>query len=188
MTGWEWTLGLLVVPLLVLGLYLRGLAARLDRLHLSVEVSAAVLDGRLERRAALTREVGLDIGLDPASALLLIDAATTAQHAERTGPTRTAAESDLSAALRAVFDDDETVAELAEDPVVRSRLAELAEVTYGVALARRFANDAVRAAVALRRRSVVRTLHLAGHAPWPQSRDLDDAPPAALARFALDSA
>lgn len=188
MTGWEWTLGLLVVPLLLLGLYVRGLAARLDRLHLSVEVSAAVLDARLERRAALTREVALEVGLDPASALLLIDAATTAQHTERSGPVRIAAESDLSAALRAVFDDEETVAEMAEDPDVSSRLAELAEVTHGVVLARRFANDTARAAVAVRRRAIVRALHLAGHAPWPQSRDLDDAPPDALARMALDSA
>jgi hypothetical protein len=61
-------------------------------------------------------------------------------------------------------------------------------VAQGVVLARRFANDAVRAAVAVRRRGLVRALRLAGHAPWPKSADLDDAPPDALAQFALHSA
>ena len=69
----------------------------------------------------------------------------------------------------------------------RRMLVELAEVCQGVVLARRFSNDAVRAAVAVRRRGLVRVLRLAGHAPWPQSRDLDDAPPEALAQFALDA-
>lgn len=188
MNGWELTLFALVLPLLFIGLYLRGLAARLDRLHLRVEASEAVLDARLERRAALTREVALETGLDPVSAVLLLDAATTAQHTERTGAPRIAAESDLSAALRAVFGDRETVQQLTRGDDSRLMLTELADVSNGVVLARRFANDAVRAAVAVRRRGLVRALRLAGHAPWPQSRDLDDAPPEALAQFALDSA
>jgi hypothetical protein len=142
----------------------------------------------MERRAALTREVALEVGLDPVSAVLLLDAASAAQHTERTGPQRMAAESDLSGALRAVFGDQETVEEIAQDADARTLLAELAAVSQGVVLARRFANDAVRAAVAVRQRGVVRALHLAGHAPWPQSRDLDDAPPEALTRFALDTA
>ncbi|MCZ3387435.1 MAG: hypothetical protein LH630_10850 [Actinomycetia bacterium] len=188
MTGWEMALLLLVIPLLFVALYLRGLAARLDRLHLRVEASEAVLDARLERRAALTREVALEAGLDPVSAVLLLDAATAAQHAERSWPARTAAESTLSAALRAVFGDPDAVEEIAQDPGSRTMLTELAEVSNGVVLARRFANDAVRAALAVRRRAVVRVLRLPGHARWPQSRDLDDAPPDALAQFALDSA
>jgi hypothetical protein len=188
MSGWEMLLVLLVLPLIFLGLYLRGLAARLDRLHLRVEATEAVLEARLERRAALTREVALEGGLDPASAVLLLDAATTAQHCERAGPSRIAAESDLSGALRAVFGDPETLEELAMDSADRLLLTELAEVTQGVVLARRFANDAVRAVVAVRRRWLVRALRLAGHAPWPQSADLDDAPPDALAQFALRSA
>lgn len=188
MSGWEWVLLLLVLPLLFLALYLRGLAARLDRLHLRVEASEAVLDARLERRAALTKEVALEAGLDPVSAVLLLDAASAAQHSDRSAEARVTAESDLSAALRAVFSDDESVAELVDDPDARASLEELAEVCVGVALARRFANDAVRAAVAIRRRGIVRALRLAGHAAWPQNRDLDDAPPDALSRFALNSA
>lgn len=188
MSTWEWVLLGLVVPLLFLALYLRGLAARLDRLHLRVETSEAVLDARLERRAALTKEVAVDAGLDPVSAVLLLDAASAAQHGERSGKARASAESDLSAALRAVFSDDDLVNSLAHDPEARGSLMELAEVCVGVALARRFANDAVMAAVAIRRRVIVRALRLAGHAPWPRSRDLDDTPPDALSRFLLDSA
>lgn len=122
------------------------------------------------------------------SAVLLLDAASAAQHSDRSAEARVTAESDLSAALRAVFSDDESVAELVDDPDARASLEELAEVCVGVALARRFANDAVRAAVAIRRRGIVRVLRLAGHAAWPQNRDLDDAPPDALSRFALNSA
>lgn len=188
MSEWMSALLVLAVALLFLGLYVRGLAARLDRLHLRVDASEAVLDARLERRATLTKEVALDTGLDPVSAVLLLDAASAAQHVTRSGTARITAESDLSSALRAVFADPETVSDLATDPESRLMLTELAEVCIGVSLARRFANDAVRAAVALRRRGIVRALRLAGHAPWPQSRDLDDAPPEALSRFALDSA
>lgn len=188
MSGWESFLLVLVLPLVFVVLYLRGLAARLDRLHLRVEASEAVLDARLERRAALTTEVALQGSLDPVSAVLLLDAASAAQHSDRSDSARATAESDLSAALRAVFSDDESVAELTDDADSRAALEELAEVCVGVTLARRFANDAARAAVAVRRRGLVRTLRLAGHAAWPQSRDLDDAPPDALSRFALDSA
>jgi len=151
----------------------------------------------------LSVEVALSGALDPASAVLLLNAATTAQHA---GEQRSSAESDLSAALRAVFPDDETVAVLVgdvsdvggpegaqnpEDPddqETRDTLTELGETCQGVVLARRFANDATRAAVHVRRRGVVRALRLAGHAPWPPSRDLDDAPPEALTGLAMNSA
>jgi len=188
MTGWQWLVLAIVLLLLFFSLYIRGLAARLDRLHLRVDASAAVLDTRLERRAALTKEVALQGSLDPVSAVLLLDAASAAQHSDRSEAARATAESDLSAALRAVFYDDESLAELMDDPDMKMALEELAEVCVGVALARRFANDAARAAVAVRRRGIVRALRLAGHAAWPHSRDLDDAPPDALSRFALDSA
>ena len=46
-------------------------------------------------------------------------------------------------------------------------------------MARRFHNDAVRAARALRRHRTVRWLRLAGHAPFPLAFEMDDEPPAA---------
>jgi hypothetical protein len=185
MNGWEWWLLLLVLPLLLIGLYLRGLAGRLDRLHLRVDAATAVLEARLERRTSLANEVAYSGFLDPASSLLVLNATVAAQHAT---DDRDAAESDVSAALRAVFADVESVDELVGDEEARALLTELAEVCEGVVLARRFAGDAVRAAVAVRRRPLVRTLRLAGHAPWPVGRDLDDAPPAALARLAPGAA
>jgi hypothetical protein len=48
-------------------------------------------------------------------------------------------------------------------------------------MARRFHNDAVRAARALRTHRTVRLFRLAGHAPFPLAFEMDDAPPAALA-------
>ena len=178
---------LIIAALLVviLAFYLRGLAGRLDRLHLRVDASTAALDSRLDRRSSLAQEVALTGLLDPASSLLLLNAATTVRHETEQ---RDTAESDLSAALRAVFPDRESVEELAADPEARELLLELGEVCTGVVLARRFANDAVRAAVAVRRRGLVRGLRLAGHAAWPVSRDMDDAPPEALAELALDAA
>jgi hypothetical protein len=184
--GWEWALLLLVLPLLLIGLYLRGLAGRLDRLHLRVDASTAMLDARLERRASLAGELAYSGFLDPASSLLLLNAASAAQHA---AGDRDATESDLSAALRAVFAEESVDALLASgDPEARELAVDLATVCEGVVLARRFAGDAVRAAVAVRRRWLVRTLRLAGHAPWPTGRDLDDAPPPALTRLTLDAA
>jgi len=49
-----------------------------------------------------------------------------------------------------------------------------------VELARRFHNDHVTSARALRSRRRVRWFHLAGHAPEPTTVDLDDVPPAGL--------
>ena len=184
-----WTpleLGLVIaaVVVLLLGLYLRGLAARLDRLHLRVDASTAALEASLQRRAALASEVALSTAFDPASSVLLLNAATTTQHA---GDQRDAAESDLSAALRAVFPDTETVLELSADDETGTLLRELGEVCQSVVLARRFANDATRAALSVRKRGIVRGLRLAGHAPWPSSRDLDDSPPQPLTELALHS-
>ncbi|HEX5017852.1 MAG TPA: hypothetical protein VFX15_09745 [Actinomycetes bacterium] len=181
----ELVLVIVALLLVILALYLRGLAGRLDRLHLRVDVCGAALDARLERRSSLAQEIAIAGLLDPASSVLLLNAATTARHA---GEQRDVAESDLSAALRAVFPDAETVEEIAEDPEARELLTALGESCTGVVLARRFSNDAVRAAIAVRRRWIVRMLRLAGHARWPSNRDMDDAPPEALTALALDAA
>jgi hypothetical protein len=187
-TRLETTLIVSAVLLVIVALYLRGLAARLDRLHLRVDASAAALEARLERRAALSTELALSGVLDPASSILLLNAATTAQHA---GDQQLRAHSDLSAALRAVFPDAETVDEViaeAADSDTQALLIELGEVCQSVALSRRFANEAVRAAISVRRRGIVRALRLAGHARWPETVDLDDAPPEALTGLLLNSA
>lgn len=184
-------LALVVALLLVLTLlYVRGLAGRLDRLHLRVEAASAALETKLVQRAGLARELALSGWLDPASAVLLLDAAQTAEAGVRgtEGMARDVAQSDLTAALRAVLVDPETIVDLQADPDARDLLIELADASQGVVLARRFANDAVQAAVAVRRRWLVRALHLAGRAPWPVSREMDDAPPESLAEITLRAA
>ena len=49
-------------------------------------------------------------------------------------------------------------------------------------LARRFHNDAVTDVRRVRRKRVVRSFRLAGHAELPQTFEIDDDPPPALAR------
>jgi hypothetical protein len=184
-------LAIVAVLLVMLALYVRGLAGRLDRLHLRVEAAMAVLDARFLRRAALARELGLRGYLDPASSVVLLDATSAVQQADADlsdVATRDATESDLSATLRAVLENADVVQALERDDESRNLLRELARTTEAVVLARRFANDAARAVIDMRRRWLVRVLRLAGHAPLPESRDLDDAPPVSLAEFAQRAA
>jgi hypothetical protein len=49
-----------------------------------------------------------------------------------------------------------------------------------VRFAARFRDELVTRTLQMRRRRLVRWLHLAGHAPWPTRFILDDAPPSGL--------
>ncbi len=68
-----------------------------------------------------------------------------------------------------------------EAPGGEDAAQELAAAVRRVPMARRFHNDSVRAARALRRHRTVRWFRLAGHAPFPLAFEMDDAPPVALA-------
>jgi hypothetical protein len=116
--------------------------------------------------------------LDPASAVLLADASSAARDADQ--DSRELAESNLTRALRAAFDDPEAAEDLRADPVGEDLFAELSSACRRVELARRFNNDAVRAAGVVRRKRVVRVMRLAGRAPMPPSFEMDDATPPAL--------
>jgi hypothetical protein len=72
-----------VIVLLVAAWYLSYSAARLDRLHAKVEGAMSALDAQLIRRAEAALELANSGVLDPASALLIADAATAG-----TGTTR----------------------------------------------------------------------------------------------------
>lgn len=172
----------LVVVLLVglVAWYLTWTAGRLDRLHARVEGSRAALDAQLVRRASVAHELATSGLVDPASGVLLADAAHQARQAE--GDERELAESDLSRALRAALEEPQAVDELQADPVGRELLHELAAAGHRVQLCRRFHNDAVRSALVVRRKRTVRALRLAGRAPQPPSFEMDDEPPAPLAR------
>jgi hypothetical protein len=173
-----WWLALLLLLVLVVGLWLTWTANRLDRMHHRIDVARGTLDAQLLRRSGATLELASSEVLDPPSRLVLLDAAN---HARNAGPDEfEAAESDLSQTLRAVFAHPADVRHLREDATVRPLVDELARDCVRVELARRFHNDVVVSARALRSRRRVRWLRLAGHAADLRAVDLDDVPPDAL--------
>ncbi len=177
MSAW-WLVPLLVLVVAV-GLWLTWTANRLDRMHHRIDVARGTLDGQLLRRSGATLELAASDVLDPPSRLVLLDAAHAARNA---APEEfEVAESALSLALRAVFSEPDEVRRLREDPSVGPLVEELARDCARVELARRFHNDVVVSARALRSRRRVRWLHLAGHAAELRAVDLDDVPPPALA-------
>ncbi|WNZ12993.1 hypothetical protein [Streptomyces sp. 11x1] len=173
------TLIWIAVVLFAIGLYLSWTAGRLDRLHARIDAARAALDAQLLRRASVAQELATSGVLDPAASIVLYEAAHAARQAEE--EQREVAESELSQALRAVFADAQQVEVVREAPGGEDAANELAQAVRRVPMARRFHNDAVRAARALRRHRKVRWFRLAGHAPFPMAFEMDDEPPGALA-------
>ncbi|GGR20500.1 hypothetical protein ACH4U6_29260 [Streptomyces netropsis] len=172
------TLIWIAAALVVIGVYLSWTAGRLDRLHSRIDAARAALDAQLLRRASVAQELGTASVLDPASSIVLYQAAHAARQAEEEH--REVAESELSQALRAVFAEAPQVEAVRQAPGGEESLRELTEAVRRVPMARRFHNDAVRAARAVRRHRVVRWFRLAGHAPFPLAFEMDDEPPVAL--------
>ncbi|MFZ0160953.1 MAG: hypothetical protein WAL50_18125 [Kineosporiaceae bacterium] len=186
----------LLALLLVLGWYLTYSASRLDRLHHKVTSTRAALDVQLVRRSAAAVETARY--LDPATALLVTDAAARALSAgERDLAARAErdpldvpaylepAENDLSRALQAAFPSPlppSGLAGLDVEPFAADALEVLSQACIRVQLARRFYNDAVAQVQRVRRKRVVRWAHLAGRAPLPQMVEIDDALPTGLGR------
>ncbi|MDX2563394.1 hypothetical protein ACIO8G_23990 [Streptomyces sp. NPDC087219] len=168
-----------VVALILIGVYLSWTAGRLDRLHSRIDAARAALDAQLLRRASVTQELATSGVLDPAASIVLYEAAHAARQAEE--DQREVAESELSQALRVVFGEPEQVELVREAPGGEEAAEELAASVRRVPMARRFHNDAVRAARALRRHRTVRWFRLAGHAPFPLAFEMDDEAPVALA-------
>jgi hypothetical protein len=179
-----------VVALLVWRSYIT--ASRLDRLHRKVSASRIALDAQLVRRASAAADLAASSLLDPASAVILADASYAVIDGEGPvtlpeqalsmsglGEAREALESGLSGTLREVLD-EWTVQGLRADPAGASVMTALAETWYRAQLARRFHNEAVGQAHRARRHWYVRWLHLAGHAPWPTTVELDDQMPDGL--------
>ena len=180
MSAW-WLLGLLVVVLAIFGLYLSMTAGRIDHLHKRIDTSTLALDAHLLRRSAVSLEVATSGLLDPASSMLLADAAHRARTSADAGvDDRTRAESALSGALGAVLT-PEDVAFVVAEPDGAAMLAELQASCRRVELSRRFLNDAVRACRQLRGQRMARAFRLAGHTPLPETWEMDDAMPEGLA-------
>ncbi|WP_433888226.1 hypothetical protein [Streptomyces sp. CA-111067] len=165
-----------VLAIVAVGLYLSWTAGRLDRLHARIDAARAALDAQLLRRASVAQELATAGVLDPAASIVLYEAAHAARQAEP--EQREVAESELSQALRAVFPEPGTLEEVREAPGGTAAIGELTQAVRRVPMARRFHNDAVRAARAVRTHRVVRWFRLAGHAPFPLAFEMDDVPPA----------
>jgi hypothetical protein len=178
MTGWV-LLGILAAVVVLLGgFYLSMTAGRLDHLHRRIDMSRLALDAQLLRRSSVALELASSGLLDPASSLVLVEAAHDARTAtDREAAHRAMAESDLTAALGAALDED-NIAEVAA--AGQPMLDELDAACRRVELSRRFLNDAVRACRQLRRQRMVRLFRLAGHAPWPDTWEMDDTVPSGL--------
>ncbi|WP_127358016.1 LemA family protein [Actinacidiphila soli] len=166
------------VAIIAVGLYLSWTAGRLDRLHARIDAARAALDAQLLRRASVAQELATAGVLDPAASIVLYEAAHAARQAEV--EQREVAESELSQALRAVFAEPDAVEAVREAPGGAEAERELTHAVRRVPMARRFHNDSVRAARALRRHLAVRWFRLAGHAPSPATFEMDDEPPALL--------
>lgn len=183
----------IVAVALLLGVawYLSYSAARLDRLHARVEGALSALDAQLVRRAEATLELA-NLGLlDPATALLLVGAATESlgRTNERAGEDllegqhfagREVVESELSEALQIALTPEAVETLYASDGVGESALQGVKAAGLRVQLARRFHNDAVTDVRQVRRKPVVRIFRLAGHAELPQTVEFDDALPPAI--------
>ncbi|MGA9345340.1 MAG: hypothetical protein WBV37_09605 [Nocardioidaceae bacterium] len=160
----------LLAALVVAG-WLSWTAGRLDRMHLRVDGARAALDAALARRRAVAIELSGGGLADPASAVLLADAAMQPLDGDRELD-RWQRESDLSAVLRAV-----AVGRGAASGPSDDAWAELALATERVTMARRIHNDLVGTTLALRGRRRVRWFRLAGHAPAVAMIAFDDEPP-----------
>ena len=179
-------------------------ASRLDRLHRKVAGTRAVLDNQLVRRASVAAELSWSGLLDPVSSVLVGEASWQALAAGGGEPgallelpadlvgslgaasvatddlDRDQAESELSRTLCAALADPAEVAGIEQDTVGAELLAALASSWYRIQLARRFHNEAVAQAQRVRRKLVVRLFRMAGHAPMPQTVEIDDGWPDAL--------
>lgn len=190
---WSWVFVVVVFALTVAWFALVR-ARRLDRLHRRIESGARALSEQLLHRAQAGTELALSGLLDPASALLVHQAAATAVQAGRLDAARDAgdpfevsgllgfsterenAESDLSRALRATLGELPAGHPLRQEPVTE----DLAGACFRLRLARRLYNDAVAGALQVRRSRLVRLFRLAGRAPLPHTFEIDDEPAAIL--------
>jgi hypothetical protein len=150
----------------LLAAYAGWTARRLDRLHARLDAAAAGLEAQLKARAMAATELAASGELPRSLAAEVAHAASAAAAAAGLDHAREAVESSLSRTLQdasAGLDPDTAVSATLADAVTRTTFA------------RRFHNDAVRDAHAVRRRRIVRLMHLAGHAPQPTYFEMDDA-------------
>ena len=169
-----WTLIVLIVLAIVLwGFYVSWRASRLDRLHNRAEAARTALDLAMVQRSAVAYELASSGLLDPATSLLLADAARRAKEAKP--DERDLAESDLTRALRAAFGQPGFRSEVAEANGAGELVVEVEAAAHQVFLARKFYNDVAGRTIDARRRPLARVFRLAGTAEQPEFFEMDDA-------------
>lgn len=184
--GW---IALAVAIVALIAWYLSYNAARLDRLHAKVEGSVSALDAQLVRRAEVSVELANSGLLDPASALLLAEAASAsldisdaaevrAEVAEHGVDARRArVETDLTRTISAVLTPEVVAGLRSRDGFAEEQISRIQAACQRVQLARRFYNDAVTDVQNMRAQPQVRLFRLAGHTDLPQVLDFDDSVP-----------
>ncbi|HMI33789.1 MAG TPA: hypothetical protein VK499_06670 [Propionibacteriaceae bacterium] len=155
-------LALMIIVAVGLVWRITWLATRVNRATVRAERSWSVLDAALVGRAQRAAELTTMPGIDPPTALLVLDAAAAALEPELRHGERERAESDLSHVLDVV------------DPTLRTNPSELDSDRIRASLYRRLHNDAVVTALSLRRRRTVRILRLAGRSVEPRPFEMAD--------------
>ena len=145
--------------MLITGRCLSWLATRVDRADTRTERTWAALDAALVRRARRALDTATAPGVDPATALLVADAAATALVVGLDPADRERAESGLSQVLQGVA------------------LPGIEREHARAALARRLHNEAVVSARTLRSRRAVRLFGLAGRAAAPRGFEMAEGGP-----------
>ncbi|HEX4253655.1 MAG TPA: hypothetical protein VH089_01135 [Streptosporangiaceae bacterium] len=169
-----------VAVILFLGVYVSWRAGRLDRMHTRLEAARAALDVTLVRRSSVVLELAASGFLDPATSVLLADAAHEARGGQGTDlagqqlAQMELTQSNLSRALRAAFAQPGFQDSLVDVDGAADLLAELEAAAHQVLVARKFYNTAVATTRDARRKPLVRLLRLAGHAPRPEFFEMDD--------------
>ena len=138
----------LVILVIGIAWYLSYSAARLDRLHAKAEGAMSALDAALVRRAEAALELANNGALDPASALIIADAATESIERTTEQPVtddlldgqhfggREQVETDLSEALRAALTAEVVPALRERDEELGVRVARAGRVERAAGAAR----------------------------------------------------
>jgi hypothetical protein len=154
-------LALMIIVSVVLVWRITWLATRVHRATARAERTWTVLDAALVGRAQRAAELVMMPGIDPAAALLVLDAAAAALEPELRHGERERAESDLSHVLDVV------------DAMLRAN-PELDLERARARMYRRLHNDAVATALSLRRRYTVRIFRLARRSVEPRPFEMAD--------------
>jgi hypothetical protein len=149
-------LALTIIVVVALVWRITWLSTRVHRATTRAERAWSALDAALVGRAQRAAELVMMRGIEPATALLVLDAAAAALEPGLCQEEREQTESDLSHVLDVV------------DPMLPARPSELDMERARASMYRRLHNDAVSTALALRRRQTVRILRLASRSIEPR--------------------